>query len=698
MNHRAGTARFSIGAVVGAALLALVGCGVGCGGSDGSGFGDAGTGADVSMTKTGGKDATVDHDAKDSGSTMLMTGGDSTSTCVPSTCTALNANCGAVTDTKCGGIVQCGTCTTPSICGGGGTPNQCGTGSGLDGGGGSGEACVKVTCASQSITCGAAGDGCGGMLSCGTCTAPQTCGGATPGQCGCTGTCAQVPTCESGTTTLTGKVYDPAATYGIYNALVYVPNNTSDPGLAPFPAGITCDVCGATAAGDPLVTTYTKPDGTFTLTGVPAGASVPLIIQLGRWRRQFTVNVATPCGTNAVPDKTLAMPSTHMQGDLPRIAVVTGTLDPVECVLHKMGIAQSEFTDPGGGGYINFFLATGEGPGSSIDSATPQQTALFAATGGPMNGPVINNYDMTIFECEGYEAQQPVAQENALAAYAGAGGRVFASDFQYTWFFESSPPAGWQPAFPGVASWSGAGVTHSGAAFSATGYIDQPPGNPVGAAFELWLDNAQVAGASMGAVSIVPAYKNVGSVTAPTQEWLHYTSGTTSAPIQFTFNTPIGATAANQCGRVTFNDWHAENEEFGTQGTTFPSECAAGPLTAQEAILEFMLFDLSACVQPYTPICTPETCAGQGIQCGPAGDGCGNALSCGPCPSGETCGGGGPGKCGTTATCPPETCAAQNIQCGPAGDGCGNELQCGNCPTGQICGLVTPGKCAMGPN
>ena len=74
-----------------------------------------------------------------------------------------------------------------------------------------------------------------------------------------------------------------------------------------------------------------------------------------------------------------------------------------------MGISQSEFTDPGGGGYINFYLATGYGPGASIDTATPSQPSLFATTGGPMNGPVINNYDMTIFECEGYEAQQPVA-------------------------------------------------------------------------------------------------------------------------------------------------------------------------------------------------------------------------------------------------------------------------------------------------
>jgi hypothetical protein len=61
---------------------------------------------------------------------------------------------------------------------------------------------------------------------------------------------------------------------------------------------------------------------------------------------------------------------------------------------------------------------------------------------------------------------------------------------------------------------------------------------------------------------------------------------------------------------------------------------------------------------------------------------------------GQTCGGNGPGHCGTQTNCVPETCASQGIQCGPAGDGCGNQLNCGNCQTGQVCGGSSPGKCA----
>src|SRR5262249_42203613 len=37
--------------------------------------------------------------------------------------------------------------------------------------------CTPTTCAAQGKNCGSISDGCGGTLTCGTCTAPQTCGG-----------------------------------------------------------------------------------------------------------------------------------------------------------------------------------------------------------------------------------------------------------------------------------------------------------------------------------------------------------------------------------------------------------------------------------------------------------------------------------------------------------------------------------------
>src|SRR6185312_11822817 len=136
----------------------------------------------------------------------------------------------------------------------------------------------------------------------------QSCGGGNqPNTCGCTGVCAQVPDCsEAGsTTTLTGTVLDPAGIHPLCN---------------------------------PLVTAYTAPDGTFTLQNVPVGTSLPLVVQLGRWRRQFTVDITTSCGANSVPAGTLTMPKNSGEGDIPRIGILTGGFDPIECVLRKMGV------------------------------------------------------------------------------------------------------------------------------------------------------------------------------------------------------------------------------------------------------------------------------------------------------------------------------------------------------------------------
>jgi hypothetical protein len=103
--------------------------------------------------------------------------------CTPLTSCPAGDNCGTVSD-GCGGTLSCGTCAAPQTCGGGapGIPNVCG--------------CTpKSTCAAGD--CGNVPDGCGGTLSCGGCTPPQTCGGGpsgNPNQCGCT----PITTCPSG--------------------------------------------------------------------------------------------------------------------------------------------------------------------------------------------------------------------------------------------------------------------------------------------------------------------------------------------------------------------------------------------------------------------------------------------------------------------------------------------------------------------
>jgi hypothetical protein len=125
-----------------------------------------------------------------------------------------------------------------------------------------------------------------------------------------------------------------------------------------------------------------------------------------------------------------------MQGDIPYIAILTGGVDPVECTLRKMGVADSEFTNPGSGGHINFYKANetnppnpaAQGYGAAINAQTPGQPALMTA---------LNQYDMVIIECEGYPQAESAADLAALRTYAEQGGRVFASDYAYAWLYQN---------------------------------------------------------------------------------------------------------------------------------------------------------------------------------------------------------------------------------------------------------------------
>ncbi len=90
--------------------------------------------------------------------------------CVPHTCADFpQGTCGVLGD-GCGGMTpNCGSCTAPEYCGGGGFA--------LCGGGGpttcDEDLCVPLTC--TEFECGPAGDGCGGLLECGDCPSPETC-------------------------------------------------------------------------------------------------------------------------------------------------------------------------------------------------------------------------------------------------------------------------------------------------------------------------------------------------------------------------------------------------------------------------------------------------------------------------------------------------------------------------------------------
>jgi len=597
------------------------------------------------------------------GGTLSFGDGGSNATC-PSSCEELNANCGFVTDTKCGGVIKCGTCKVAGEVCGGQEPNRCGKGSGTtqpdagtctpssckdlgaECGSVSDPACpgtvvdcgntkcpgmcvagkcttttckpkgdAATLCAQAGLQCGSVSDGCDGTLDCGSCSANETCsagvcnpttcpldpkttcagrgyscglaanncgvqevcgpstcpipgwtcgggsdasGNPIPGVCGCTGACSQIPTCDAGTTTtITGKVYDPAGRNPLYHVLVYIANNPSDPNLKTFPAGITCDVCGATAAGSPLVSTpgqadppageYTGVDGRFTLKNVPAG-NVTLVIQLGRWRRTFALNVSKPCQANPIPDKTLLMPANQSQGNIPLMAMVTGNADSLECVLRKMGIDKSEFTNPGAGGRVNFFLGD-QKPGQAIDANTPVQDSLFANN-------AINSYDMTILACQGGEFDESKNQ-TALRHYADAGGRVFATHYSYAWLRHNDANVS-NLTDPTADNWSQVAQWHvdendrsatDDFRSPITGIIDKVS-NPKGNAFQGWLESVGASVPNSGTTTVYVVRHDtdfISPVAGRTQQWL-YRNGDNARKCGVTGATCTGnGTGANLC-------------------------------------------------------------------------------------------------------------------------------------------------------
>ncbi len=491
--------------------------------------------------------------------------------CQPITCAQTGGRyCGKIGD-NCGKVLDCGDCPV-GTCGAGGTPNLCSQVMDPN--------CKPGTCQHKDGDyCGKIGDGCGGTLDCPACAGGKICARNVCAAEDCTNLCTKQMACPAGgDTTVSGIVYAPTPIkYGaadpIYNAVVYVPNSA----VLPFAAGVSCDQCSASATGSPLVSAISGADGKFTLKNVPVGENIPLVIQVGRWRRQVTIPKVTACTNTALDAELTRLPRNKKEGDIPLTAIATGNADALECVLRKVGVEDSEFTLPTGGGRIHIYKANG----SHLGATTPAASAL---TSSPAT---LRTYDMVILECEGAPNEKPTADKDNLVQYANAGGRMFVTHFEYSYLYNIAP-------FSMVADWKVAQPYPTVANAPLTGLVDQS--FPKGMAFAQWLQTVGATSPMPGQIQIYAPRHDANTVVAPSQRWVY-----TQAPDtlqQFTFNAPVGVPEAKQCGRVLFSDFHVS--DVSNVSVQFPTECNDKPMTAQEKVLEFLLFDLASCIQPDT--------------------------------------------------------------------------------------------------
>src|SRR6185312_6947819 len=137
----------------------------------------------------------------------------------------------------------------------------------------------------------------------------------------------------STTTTLSGTILDPAGKNPLYGVVAYVPNSKP----AALLSGTSCQSCDTLYTGDPIAAAVSGVDGKFTIPSVPDGQNIPLVIQIGKWRRQFVIPSVTACMDNPVT-QTLTLPKNGTEGDLPNIAISTGGADTLECLLTRVGV------------------------------------------------------------------------------------------------------------------------------------------------------------------------------------------------------------------------------------------------------------------------------------------------------------------------------------------------------------------------
>lgn len=627
-----------------------------------------------------------------------------------------------------------------------------------------------TTCAQLGWACGTAIDSCGGVHDCAaegrTCGSAETCVGGIRGPTQCVRDipdaalcplCASVADCagQSQLTRLTGRVITPGRNdgniqnqVGVPNVLVYIPESADSsllPGISSgFPSGGTsCDRCLDEDLGPVMARAVTNANGDFVLEGnVPVGSQFLLVVKAGKFRRAtpLTVPESAACQTTALPvvmpDSPTRLPRTMSDGlavNIPRMAISTGAVDAMECVLDKMGVASTELTRPGLGGRISLYRANGAWPdqqshdcnacsGGGPSAATcrtsycggstytDQQNFVAALSDATLFASVgsLSAHDVVVFDCEGIGWDDTFAQRDAYGSnvreFVNRGGRMFASHFGFTWLHGNGSQA-YSALDPIGTGLSGAAVwdTNTYTDMTGTGIVSlvgsRPLASPRIQLFADWLVHHGVTTAPDYTFALTEPRSLASSLGSSTEELVYRLPDSPPQPDppghdrrvqQFAFNTPYSAASEASCGRVSYSGFHVASTSGLTapfQDVVFPAHCRDsmandGNLTGQEKALLFMLFDLGSCLgsQPPAPVCTPRVCPG-GDSCGAVADGCGGVLDCG-CAGGSAC---VDGQC-SAPSCVATTCAAENVICASISDGCGDVLEC-PCPT---CSPVSP--------
>ncbi len=399
--------------------------------------------------------------------------------------------------------------------------------------------------------------------------------------------------CPGAGAEVTGTVFAPNGLDPVPGAVVYLTRTAP----AMQPPGVSCDNCDL--PGNLLGYAVSNVQGRFNIAhGLDGGGSAYLIVQKGRFRRVTMVS-AVGCAPVSASASATTLPGARAQGEIPKILVAAGTAmaqdtrpaamdwayDDISSVIRRIGITEFDRAEP-----------------CRTATTTTDVTTAACEFGNILaDSARLNEYNVIFAPCGalGFSKSWQVlgAAVNSRIAtnvrtWLQRGGRLYASDTAYGLLSRSAPT---------VATFAGGMTLATNNRDPANIGVGASP--PMGRTYQAqivdpnlrtWLADRGVG--MMGTVSItgfISPWVAVDSVPMTTRvlvdgevEWFTSMAGVTMPAGRRPLTISADIKENNGCGRAVFSSYEVDNR----------AAMPMTPLSPQERILEYLLFELGGCI------------------------------------------------------------------------------------------------------